>query len=220
MKYTEDNGAIPVAPLETPTQTEQPILVYDIDGKRYINLTNACTLKCKFCPKHNGSWNVKGYELALDFNPKANDIIDKLGDLTEIEEVVFCGFGESTLRLKELINIATHLKQWGKKTRLNTDGLGNLVHHRNILPDLTTCVDALSISLNAQNEEVYEQHCCPTLSGSYEALLGFIKAAPTYIDDVTVTAIEGLEGVDVHACENLAEQFGVKFRKRYLDEVG
>ncbi len=195
-------------------------LVYDIDGNRYINLTNACTLKCAFCPKHNGSWNVKGHELDLDFNPKANDIIQALGDLTGIDEVVFCGFGESTLRLKELLRIAEFIKSKGKATRLNTDGLGNLVNKRNILPDLAKSIDALSISLNAQNEAVYNQHCRPSLSGSYKALLEFIKEAPKYIEDVTVTAIEGLEGVDTDACEAIANKYKVKFRKRYLDQVG
>lgn len=202
--------------------TAQPeaTLVYDIDGKRYVNLTNACTLKCRFCPKHNGSWNVKGHELALDFNPRAEHIIDALGDLNQINEVVFCGFGESTLRLRELLKVADYVKRQGKTTRLNTDGLGNLVNKGNILPALANCIDALSISLNAQNEAVYNQHCCPTLAGSYDALLDFIEQAPDYIDDVTVTAIEGLAGVDIDACEAIAKRYGVKFRKRFLDQVG
>lgn len=195
-------------------------LVYDIDGKRYINLTNACSLKCNFCPKHNGSWNVKGHELELDFNPRAEDIIAQIGDLKNIPEVVFCGFGESTLRLKELIKVAQHVKRKGVKTRLNTDGLGNLVNKRNILPELANCIDALSVSLNAQNETVYNRHCAPTLAGSYQALLEFIAQAPNYIDDVTVTAIEGLPGVDIRACEKIAKDFNVQFRKRVLDQVG
>ena len=202
------------------TPSKDVTLVYDIGNKRYINLTNACTLKCRFCPKHNGSWKVKGHELELDFNPKAEDIIAQLGDITNIEEVVFCGFGESTLRLDQLKDVATHIKALGKPTRLNTDGLGNLVHKKNILPELATCIDALSISLNAHNEAVYTQHCCPTLANAYQSLLDFIALAPRYIKDVTVTAIEGLEGVDIAACETIAKNAGVKFRKRILDQVG
>lgn len=198
----------------------QPTLVYDIDNNRYINLTNACTLKCRFCPKHNGSWDVKGHELALDFNPKAADIIPELGDLSQIEEVVFCGFGESTLRLEELLIIARHVQQQHTRVRLNTDGLGNLVHKRNIIPELAECIDALSISLNAQNEAVYAQHCCPTLPGSWQACLDFIEEAARCMPDVTVTAVDGLEGVDIAACEQLAKARGAKFRRRVLDEVG
>ncbi|MCG8312120.1 MAG: TatD family nuclease-associated radical SAM protein [Pseudomonadales bacterium] len=203
-----------------PNTPPKATLVYDIAQKRYINLTNACTLKCQFCPKHNGSWAVKGYELELNFNPQAKDIISQLGDLSVIEEIVFCGFGESTLRLEQLKDIATFVKGQGKPIRLNTDGLGNLVHKRNILPELATCIDALSISLNAQNESVYVQHCCPTLANAYQHLLDFIALAPRYINDVTVTAIEGLPGVDIRACETIATQRGAKFRKRILNQVG
>ena len=195
-------------------------LVYDIGNNRYINLTNACTLKCEFCPKFNGSFEVKGYQLDLDYNPKAQDIIQQLGDISTIEEVVFCGFGESTMRLKELLIIAQWVKSQGGRVRLNTDGLGNLVNKRNILEDLSQCVDALSISLNAQNEAVYQQHSRPSLPNSYQHLLAFIRLAPSYIPDVTITAIDGLEGLDIAACEKIADQYGVKFRRRVLDEVG
>ncbi len=195
-------------------------LVYDIGNNRYVNLTNACSLKCSFCPKNNGSWSVKGYELDLSFNPRSKEIIEALGDLSAVEEVVFCGFGESTLRLHELIKIAFHVKLLGKRTRLNTDGLGNLVHQHDILPGLASCIDALSISLNAQDEETYNRHCCPTLKNSYQALLSFIEQAPAYINDVTITAIEGLDGVDIAACEKIAQRYGVKFRKRVLGEIG
>lgn len=204
----------------SPDTVHSATLVYDIDDKRYINLTNACTLKCRFCPKHNGSWNVKGHELELDFNPRAGDIITELGDLSEVSEVVFCGFGESTLRLQELLAIAHYVKSKNKPTRLNTDGLGNLVHKQNILPLLADCIDAVSISLNAQNETLYEQHCQPSLPGAYQAVLDFIALAPKFIKEVTVTAIEGLPGVDIAACEMIAHQAGARFRKRVLDEVG
>lgn len=206
--------------MTTHNATAEPTLVYDIGHSRYINLTNACTLQCRFCPKHNGSWAVKGHELELHFNPRASDIIPKLGDVSQADEVVFCGFGESTLRLEELLKIARHLKSQGARVRLNTDGLGNLVHKRNIVPVLAEVVDALSISLNAQNEALYQQHCCPTLPGSWQACLDFIEEAARSIKDVTVTAIEGLEGIDIAACEQLALARGAKFRKRVLDQVG
>ena len=38
--------------------------------------------------------------------------------------------------------------------------------------------------------------------------------------EVTLTAIDGLEGVDVAACEKIARDIGVKFRRRVLDVVG
>jgi len=195
-------------------------IIYDIGNSRYINLTNACTLKCAFCPKFNGTWEVKGYELKLDHAPRSAEIIEKLGDISTVEEIVFCGYGESTLRLNELIQVAQWVKSQGGRTRINTDGLGNLANKRNILPEIKGCIDALSISLNAQNEAIYKKHCKPGLANSYQALLDFIELAPQYIDDVTITAIDGLEGVDIKACEAIASKLGVKFKRRVLDEVG
>ncbi|WP_250658563.1 TatD family nuclease-associated radical SAM protein [Alkalimarinus coralli] len=199
---------------------EHSTIVYTIRDSLYINLNNRCTLKCSFCPKFNGSWQVHDYDLALDHKPSAEEVIDEIGDPTQYDEVVFCGFGEPTLRLQELISVARWVKQKGGNVRVNTDGLANLAHKRNVLPELADCVDSLSISMNGQNEEVYNQHCKPGLNKSWHNMMGFLAAAPSYIEDVTATAIEGLEGVDIDACEKLAKSLGVKFRKRVLDIVG
>jgi TatD family-associated radical SAM protein len=195
-------------------------LVYDIGNKRYVNLTNACTLQCQFCPKHNGSTQVHDYDLFIKKQPSADDIIVALADLSGIEEVVFCGFGESTLRLLPLLEVAAYVKGQGVPVRVNTDGLGNLVHQRNILPDLAAVVDALSISLNAQNEDVYNQHCKPKKPGAYQAVREFIALAPKYIPKVEVSAIDGLKGVDISACQQIAEASGAQFKRRELDKVG
>lgn len=195
-------------------------LVYDIGDKRYINIGKTCTLRCTFCPKQHGSWQVHEYNLKLARMPSAAQLIEALGDIRQVNEVVFCGFSEPTLRLKILLPVARWIKARGGYVRVNTDGLGNLVHGRNILPELADCVDALSISLNAQNETVYDQFCQPQLPGAYQALRDFIAIAPRYIKQVTVTAIEGLAGVDIPACEAIAAQAGASFRRRLLDVVG
>ena len=122
--------------------------------------------------------------------------------------------------MKELIAVAQWVKGHGGNVRVNTDGLANLAHNRNVLPELADCVDSLSISMNGQTEDVYNLHCRPGLDNSWQAMMDFITEAPSYIKDITATAIDGLEGVDVEACEKLANNLGVKFRKRVLDVVG
>lgn len=200
--------------------TASDTLVYDIGNKRYINLTNSCTLKCAFCPKTKGSPDVHQYNLGIEEHHKANDYFKAIGDPSLFEEVVFCGFGEPTMRLKELLAIAKYVKQHDGRVRVNTDGLANLVHKRNVLPELAQVVDALSVSLNGQTEEIYNKHCLPGLSGSFQAVLDFLQLAPNYIPDTTATTIDGLEGLDINACEQLAKTRGVKFRRRILDIVG
>jgi TatD family-associated radical SAM protein len=163
---------------------------------------------------------VKGYDLTFDHRPSSDEIIAAIDDPAAYDEVVFCGFGEPTLRLNLLLEVARHIKKKGGRVRLNTDGLCNLIHKHDTLPELGECVDSLSVSLNAQNKEVYDLHCRPNLPGSYEAMLEFLRRAPEYIADVTATAIDGLEGVDIEACEAIARSMQVKFRRRILNEVG
>lgn len=197
-----------------------PTISYTIGDRLYLNITDRCTLECAFCPKHNGSHRVHDYDLTLDHRPSPQEIIAAIDDPARYREVVFCGFGEPTLRLKVLLQTARHIKAHGGRVRVNTDGLANLVHKRNVLPEMAGYVDALSVSLNAQNEAVYNRHCQPALAGAFYAMLEFLAQAPRYIPDVTATAVEGLEGVDIAACERLAAQQGVKFRKRILGRVG
>lgn len=195
-------------------------IVYDIGDKRYINIGKHCTLKCTFCPKTKGSWDVHQYNLSLSHQPSAEEIIDLIGDPTDYQEVVFCGYSEPTLRLKPLLAVAHYIKSQGGRVRVNTDGLANLVHKRNVLPDLGQCVDAISISMNANTEALYNKYCQPGLPGAFNAMLDFIEQAPTYIDEVTATAINGLGGVDIDRCEAMAVERGASFRRRELDIVG
>ncbi|MCH1929682.1 TatD family nuclease-associated radical SAM protein [Shewanella sp. A25] len=195
-------------------------LVYDIRNSRYLNITGRCTLRCAFCPKHNGSKQVHEYQLDLSHQPKPEEIIPLLGEVSNFEEYVFCGYGEPTLNLPTLLSVAKEIKRLGGRVRVNTDGLGNLVHRRNILPELAECVDSLSISLNADNETAYNQHCRPKLANSYTAVNQFIALAPHYIDNVQVSAIEGLEGVDIDLCREQVLAHDCEFKHRVLGVVG
>jgi len=189
---------------------------YQLANSLYLSITDRCTLVCEFCPKTQGSYQIGDYNLKMDHLPTAEEIIASIHNAGQYDEVVFCGYGESTLRLKVLLEVAAFIKQQGGKVRVNTDGLGSLVNKRNILPEMQGLVDAVSVSLNAQNEEVYNRHCQPQLPGSYQAMLEFLQEAPKYIPSVTASAIDGLEGVDIVACQKKADELGAKFRVRPL----
>jgi TatD family-associated radical SAM protein len=194
-------------------------IAYQIDDRLYLSITDHCTLDCTFCPKTRGDFRVGGYDLRMDHRPSAEELIAAIGDPRRYAEVVFCGYGEPTLRLNLLLEVAAAVKRAGVRVRVDTDGLSNLVHKDDTLPELGRVVDALSVSLNAQDEATYERHCQPNLPGSYPAMLAFLRRAPEYVPEVTATAIEGLEGVDIDACRRLAEGLGVRFRKRTLDQL-
>lgn len=195
-------------------------VAYQAHGNCYINLTSRCTLRCAFCPKFHKDWEVDGYDLRLRSAPTPAEVLAAVGDPGDYREVVFCGLGEPTLQLATLFEVADRLKAQGGRIRLNTDGLANWREGRDVTPELAGRVDTLSVSLNAQSEAVYNRHCRPPGPGAYPTLLDFVARARRHVPEVTVTAIDGLPGVEIGACRALAEVLGVGFRTRELDKVG
>jgi TatD DNase family protein len=199
-----------------------PVIGYTLRNSRYLNVTSRCTLRCQFCPKFNGQWAVRGYPLRLlaHEEPDAQQLIDAVGDPGQFDEVVFCGLGEPTLNLYIVLEAGAELRRRGARVRLNTDGLANLVHGRDVTPDLEDSIDAMSISLNAQNDDIYNLHCRPPMPGAFNAVIDFATRAREFVPDVTLTAIDGLPGVDIPACQAIADRLGVRFRRRELGKVG
>ena len=199
---------------------EEVRVTYRIRDSLYLNITNRCTNACTFCPKRD-DYRVKGHLLKLPAEPTAAEALAEIGDPAKYDEIVFCGFGEPLLRLDEVKEIAAELKARGARVRINTDGLGNLVHGRNILPELAGRVDALSVSLNAPDARTYAR-ICPNRYGasSFAALLDFLREAPKYVPSVTATAV-ALPDIDPEAVRRLAESIpGVSFRLRPYDDLG
>ena len=206
-------------PVELPDDVAK--ISYKIRNNLYLNITNQCTLACRFCPKFD-DWIVKGHYLELDHEPTEAEILAAVDDPSKYQEIVFCGFGESTLRLDLLESVAKQLKARGaNRIRLDTEGLANLVHGRNILPELSGLIDAISISLNAPDAKTYAK-LCPSKYGedAYPHVKEFIKAAKQHIPDVTASVV-GVPNLDNEACRKIAEkELGVTFRLRPYDEVG
>jgi len=193
---------------------------YQAHGNLYLNITNRCNLKCHFCPKFNRKWVINDCSLLLRHEPDSSEIISAIGDPHAYQEIVFCGLGEPSLRLTTLIEVAKYLKSKDSFIRLNTNGLANRQFKKDITPELSHYIDALSISLNAQNEIVYDYHCRPKELGAYYEMRDFITCANENFDNITLTAIDGLAGVDIPACEAIARDYNVKFRRRVIDKVG
>jgi len=197
----------------------QSKIAYRIRNSLYLNVTNRCTNSCRFCAKFS-DFTVKGHQLRLPHEPTAAEVIAAMGDLTGINEVVFCGYGEPLLRLELIREVAAWLKQRNLKVRINTDGQANLVYGRNILPELQGLVDAVSVSLNAADSATY-QHWCQSRFGEegYGAVREFLQLARQVIPSVTATAVT-LPGLDIEACRQVAQELGVEFREREYNEVG
>jgi TatD DNase family protein len=194
-------------------------IAYTIRNSLYLNITNRCTNACTFCAKFD-DFTVKGHQLCLQSEPTFDEVMTAIGDPTKFDEVVFCGYGEPLIRLDLVKAVAKKLKEKEITIRINTDGQANLVHQRNILPELEGLIDSISVSLNAGDAATYQKICRSEFGEeSYTAVKSFIREAGQFIPSVTATAV-ALPGLDIDACKNVADELRVEFRAREYNEVG
>jgi|Deesub1362A_J573_1020465.scaffolds.fasta_scaffold00013_116 TatD DNase family protein len=193
-------------------------VAYKIRDSLYLNITNRCTNKCSFCVRFHSDY-VKGHNLRLSEEPTAEELKAAIGDPKAYKEVVFCGYGEPLLRLDVVKEVSAWIKEKGGFVRINTNGHGNLIHRRNILPELKGMVDSISVSLDAHDKETYEKLCMPAFNNAFDEVINFIKEAKKHIPEVQATVVE-MEDVDMEKCRRLASELSVKLRVRKLDVVG
>jgi TatD DNase family protein len=193
-------------------------IAYKIRQNLYLNITNRCTNRCSFCIRFHSDY-VKGHNLRLSHEPAEEDLKQAIDEPADYREVVFCGYGEPLVRFDLVKRVASWIKQKGGRVRINTNGHGNLINGRNILPEMKGIVDSLSISLDAQDEETYRTICRPSFPDAFQEVLFFISEAKKYVPEVVVTVV-ALDGVDIEKCGKIAYDLGVKFRIRTHDVVG
>ena len=201
-------------------------LVYLLDGKVYINLTNSCTNDCVFCIRSIKE-DVVGANLFLNTeNVKAEDVIAQLEAMKDklSSEIIFCGYGEPMLKLEVIKQVAKYIKEKYPNTnlRINTNGHANLVYKKNVLPELKGLIDKFSISLNGENEEVYNELSQPHIENAYEGVKEFIALALKEGFDTTATIVTGYKNykVDMQKCIEITKELGAEFRERPWIENG
>ncbi len=196
------------------------VLVYAIRDRLYVNLTNRCTAHCVFC-RRESSPVASGYDLKLEKEHSVSSYLEAIGDPERYSEIVFCGFGEPTIRLDELLEIGRSLKARGARVRLNTNGHGNMIHRRDIVPDLATCLDEVSVSIDAADDKTYARIVRADFGPeAFRGVVDFVKACVGRIPRVLLTAVD-IPNLELEAVRNLARELGVEFRVReYQPMVG
>lgn len=193
-------------------------IAYKIRDSLYLNITNRCTNRCGFCIRFRTNY-VKGHNLRLEKEPTTLQVIKAIKDPKDYKEVVFCGIGEPLMRLDIVKKVSKWIKENGGKVRINTNGHGNMIHGKNILPELSGIVDSFSISLDAENKKKYNQACKPEFKDAFDGVISFIKEAKKIVPEVVVTVVN-IPLVDIEKCRELANELGVKFSARNLNVVG
>lgn len=196
--------------------TAKDTIYYEAYGNLYLNITNRCSANCVFCIR-DISDGVYGYNLRLSHEPTVDEIINDLKtlDLSKYKEVVFTGFGEPTIRLDELLKVTRYLNERNIVVRLDTNGHAGLIHpDRNVISELKEAgLNAVSVSLNAESEELYNELCRPIYDNSYQAMLDFTKEVLDAGIHTRMTVV-GVPEIDIEKCERIAHDIGADFHVR------
>jgi TatD DNase family protein len=187
---------------------------YLLDNSLYINLTNRCNADCTFCRRKEDPF-LRGYNLGMKKSeePPAEVFIKEIGDPKRYDEIVFCGYGEPTIRWDVLKKIAEYVKQNGGKTRINTDGHGNIINKKDITPEMKDLIDVVSISFNSSNPKQYAD-LMRVSEDHFEEMKQFAIKSKLFVKKVVMTVVS-LDEVEIEKSRKVVEEdLGVEFRVR------
>lgn len=194
-------------------------ILYKVHNNLYVNLTNKCPCACTFCLRQNMDHVGESGSLWLEREPSLEEVKAefKKFDMSRYDEVVFCGFGEPTEALNVLLEAAKFVREeYGKPIRINTNGLGNLIHGRNIAPELAGLVDTVSISLNTPNADRYHELVRSKFGDkSFDAMLDFARECVKYVPNVVMSTVDTTITKDEERqCQAICDEIGAKYRIR------
>jgi len=201
-------------------------MVYSLGRRLYVGLLDEAN-SCSLMASRGASFSLQSRlrPLPPGYLPEPTEVVkavqeefDKEG---KYDSIVFAGIGEPTLRLGALLECAKMLKRvehsniGSVKLRLNTNGLGNVEHGRNIVPDLRHAgIEAVSVALNTMDPQQYMELMKPTTAGAtQEHVCEFIRACVKEKMETEVTAV-AREDVDLQAVQEFAAEAGASFRFR------
>lgn len=194
-------------------------ILYKVHNNLYVNLTNKCPYSCTFCLRQTMDRIGESGRLWLEREPSYDEVIAEFEkfNMDEYEEVVFCGFGEPTERFDVLIKVSEYVKKtYGKKTRINTNGVGNLVNGRDIVPEMEGLIDTISISLNNPHKDEYNALVRSKFGEkSFDEMISFAKECTKYIPNVVLTTVDTtISHEEEAACQKLCDEIGAAYRIR------
>lgn len=194
-------------------------ILYKVHNNLYVNLTNKCPCACTFCLRQTRDHMDDSGVLWLEHEPSFEEVVEafKKFDMSQFKEIVFCGFGEPTEAFPVLIQVAKYIKENFKNpTRINTNGLGNLINGRDITPELEGLIDTISISLNTPNAEEYHKIVRSKFGEqSFDAMLAFAREAKKYVPNVILSTVSTtITTEEEKQCQKICDDLGVTYRIR------
>ena len=192
-------------------------ILYTYKNQVYANITNRCDFSCQFCIRSHKDSVGEAENLWFKTEPTLEEIKKAMDDFdfTGYEELVFCGYGEPTCALENLLASAAYAREkYNVKIRLNTNGLANLYHKRNVVPELARVIDSVSISLNAPTAEKYQEVTRPQFENAFPALLEFATLAKDAFAHTQLSIVDVLPEDEIKACQKIADDRGIYLKIR------
>ncbi len=192
-------------------------IIYTYKNQVYANITNKCDCACTFCIRSEKDHIGESGNLWHTVDPTVEEIKAAIAafDFTNYNEFVFCGYGEPTCELEKLIEIAKYVKEnYHLPIRVNTNGLANLYHKRNVVSELAEVVDSISISLNAPDADSYNKVTRPQFENAYEAMLDFAEECNAKIPHTQLSIVDVLPAEDIAKCQAIADERGIYLKVR------
>ena len=193
-------------------------IIYRYKNQVYFNITNKCPCRCTFCIRNTEDAIGEASNLWFDHEPSLEEIykaIDEF-DFTDCNEVVFCGYGEPTMALENLIEVSKYVRaRYPFKIRLNTNGLSDLIHKRSTAKEVCQAVDSVSISLNMPDAASYNEVVRPAYGEkSFDAMLKFAADCKKYTENVKFTVVDCIGEENIEKSRKVAEKLGIPLRVR------
>lgn len=201
------------------------------EHRLFINVIHACPNACMFCVDFMGD-TFFGFDLKAGRVPSKAQIVAAIESFPrrmDVKEIYFCGIGEPLLRYDVVVETAEYCKSIvgdDGVVAINTSGTFYINNQR---VDFASKFDLIQVSLNAENEEKYNQICRPKVAGAYCAMIAFLNHLRGFIDSsgascrVELSVVDSSEicnlperertgGVppvpDFEACQRIADSFG------------
>lgn len=195
------------------------VILYEVHNGLYVNMTNRCPCACTFCLRQTKDEMNGSGSLWLEHEPTVDEVKAEFSkfDMSKYSELVFCGFGEPTERLSDLLEVAEFVKSnYDIPIRINTNGLSDLVNGGNTAPMYKDKIDVVSISLNTPDPKKYLELVRPKFGeGSFEAMLKFAGNVKNYVPKVILSTVETtLTHDDEEKCRKICDDLGVTYRIR------
>ncbi len=194
-------------------------ILYKVHDNLYVNLTNKCPCACTFCLRQTMDKVGESSNLWLDHEPSFEEVKEAFGqfDMSQYKELVFCGFGEPTEALDVLLKTAAYVKEnFPMPIRINTNGLGCLIHGKDIAPYFEGLIDTVSISLNTSNKEDYHRLVQSKYGqASFDAMIAFAKSCVQTVPNVVLTTVDTtISKEDEDKCRAICQEIGASYRIR------